>query len=78
MNKAVFGKLWEMLENIEILNLPQQKEEGIVQHENQVFTENLLTMEMKKTQLLMNKLAHLELSILELSKILMYEFCMIM
>ena len=38
------------------------------------FTEDLLTIEMKKTQILMNKLVYLGLSILELSKILMYEF----
>ena len=38
------------------------------------FTEDLLAIEMKKTEILMNKPAHLGLSVLELSKILMYEF----
>ena len=40
------------------------------------FTENLLVIEMikKKTEILMNKPVYLGLSILELSKILMYEF----
>ena len=38
------------------------------------FTENLFALEMKKTEILMNKPVHLGLSILELSKILMYEF----
>ena len=30
MNNVVFEKLWEMWENVEILNLSQHKEEGIV------------------------------------------------
>ena len=38
-------------------------------HTVKFFTENLLTIEMKNTQKLMNKLVHLELPILELSKI---------
>ena len=43
-------------------------------HTTKFFTENLLAIEMKKTESLMNKPVHLEFSILELSKILMYEF----
>ena len=43
-------------------------------HTTKVFTENLLTTKMKKTQILMNKPVYLGISILELSKILMYEF----
>ena len=43
-------------------------------HTTKFFTENLLAIEMKKTEILMNKPVHLGLSILELSKILMYEF----
>ena len=38
------------------------------------FIENLLAIEMKKTEIFMNKLVYLGLSILELSKILMFEF----
>ena len=38
------------------------------------FTENLLAIEMRKTDILMNKPVYLRFSILELSKILMYEF----
>ena len=41
-------------------------------HTKKFFTENLLATEMKKTELIMNKPVHLELSILELSKIFMY------
>ena len=43
-------------------------------HITKFFTENLLAIEMKKTKILMSKPAYLGLSILELSKILMYEF----
>ena len=43
-------------------------------HTIKFFTENLLAIKMKKTEILMNKPVHLGLSILELSKILMYEF----
>ena len=39
-----------------------------------VFHRKLLAIEMKKTEILMNKPVYLGLSILELSKILMYEF----
>ena len=38
------------------------------------FTENLLAIEMKKTQILMNKPDYIELSILDLTKTVMYEF----
>ena len=38
------------------------------------FTEDLLAIEMKQTEILMNKPVYLGLSILEFSKILMYEF----
>ena len=37
-------------------------------------TENLLPIEMRKTQILMNKPVYLGLSILDLSKTVMYEF----
>ena len=43
-------------------------------HEIKFFSENLLAIEMKKTKVKMNKPIYLGLSILEISKILMYEF----
>ena len=44
-------------------------------HSTKFFTENLLTIEMKKkSQILMNKPVYLRLSILDLGKIVMYEF----
>ena len=43
-------------------------------HTTKFFTENLLATEMRKTQILMNKPVYLGLSILDLSKTVMYEF----
>ena len=43
-------------------------------HTTQIFSYNLLAIEMKNTQILLNKLAYLGLSISEISKIVMYEF----
>ena len=43
-------------------------------HTTKFFTENLLIIEMKKLQILMNKPVYLRLSILKLSKILMRQF----
>ena len=43
-------------------------------HTTKFFPENLIGIEMKKTEILMNKPVSLGLSILQLSKILMYEF----
>ena len=43
-------------------------------HTTKIFTENFLAIEMRKTKVLMNKPVYLGLSMLQLSKILMYEF----
>ena len=43
-------------------------------HTTKFFTKNLFVIEMKKMQILVNKRVYLGLSILELRKILMYEF----
>ena len=43
-------------------------------HTIKFFTEKLLAIEMKKTEILMNKPVYLGFSILQLSKILMYQF----
>ena len=49
-------KLWKMWENIEILNLPQQKEEGTIKYQNQIIVlrsfsqKNLFVIEMKKNR----------------------------
>ena len=43
-------------------------------HTTKFFTETFLTIEIEKTEIVMNKPVYLILSILELSKILMYHF----
>ena len=43
-------------------------------HNANIFTERVLAMEVKKTETLMNKPVYLGLSIIELNKIIMYEF----
>ena len=43
-------------------------------HTTNVFSENLLAIEMKRTQILTNKPVYLDLSTLEISQIVMYKF----
>ena len=59
MNNAGF---WKTLQNV-------RKHRDV-----KLFTTTLLATEMKKNKVLMNKPVHLGLQLLELSKILMYEF----
>ena len=44
-------------------------------HTTKFFTENVRATEMKKAQITMNNPVYLELSILDLSKTAMYDFC---
>ena len=80
MNNAVFGKTME--------NVRKQRDTKLVTtdkrrnwlvsepnyHTTKWFSENLLAIEIKKTKVKMNKPIYLGLSILEISKTLMYEF----
>ena len=76
MNNAAFRKTMENVRKL--LNLSERRRNYLVSepnyHTTKFFTENLLGIEMKETKILMNKLVYLVLSILELSKILMYDF----
>ena len=68
-----------MFENTNTLNLQKQKEEAIwfqiqISIQRRFFSKNLLAIEMKKTQVIMNKLVYLGLSRLDISKTEMYEF----
>ena len=80
MNNAVFGKTIENVRKDRYIKLvtTERRRNYLVSEPNyyttKLFTENLLTIEMKKTEILMNKPVYLRLSIMELSKILMYEF----
>ena len=57
------------------MKLNNTKKEEIVWCQNQIIiAKNFLVIEMRKIQLFMNKPVYLVLSILELCKIVMYEF----
>ena len=73
MNNAVFGKLWKMWENINIkLVKSERRRNYLVSKPNypttKFFTQNLLAIVLRKTQILMNKPVYLGLSILDLCK----------
>ena len=80
MNNAVFGKTMEnMRKHGNIKLVPTEKKRNYLvsklhYHTTKFFTENLLAIEMIKTQILMNKAVYLGVSILGLSKTLLYEF----
>ena len=76
MNKADFGKTMENVRksrNIKLATTERRRSYLVSEpssNTTKFFTENLLAIEMKTTEILMNKPVHLGLSILELSKIL--------
>ena len=80
MNNAVFGKTMENVRKhrgIKLVTKERRRNYLASEpnyHTTMFFEENLLATEMKKAEILMNKPVHLGLSILELSKILMYGF----
>ena len=79
MNNAVFGKTMENVRkhrNIKLVTAERIRNYLVSEpnyHTTKFFTENLLAIEMRKTQLSMNKCVYLGLSILGLSKNVMYE-----
>ena len=80
MNKAVFGKTMENVRKHRDFKLiPTEKRRNYLvsqpnYHTKKFCTENLLAIETKKTELHTNKPVCFRLSVLELSKILMYGF----
>ena len=80
MNNAVFGKTMENVRKHRDIKLAttDKRTNQLVTELNyyaiKCFSENLLAIEMKKAKVKMNKPIYLGLSILEISKILMYEF----
>ena len=80
MNNEVFRKTMENMRKHRNKNLvtTERRRNYLVSepnyHTTKFFTENLLAIKMKKTEIRMNKPVYLGLSILELSKILIYEF----
>ena len=80
MNNSVFGKTMENIRNRVDVKLVNTKEKLIklVAEPNfrsrKIFSENLVSVHMKKTSLTMNKPVYLGMCILELSKTIMYDF----
>ena len=78
MNNAVFGKTMENVRKRSSNKLitTERKKNYLVSepnyHTTKFFTENLLVIEMRKTQILINKPFYLGLSILDPSKAVMY------
>ena len=81
MNNVAFGKTMENVRKHRYIKLvtTDKRRNQLVTEPNyyaiKCFSENLLAIEMKKTKLKMNKPIYLGLSILEISKTLMYQFC---
>ena len=80
MNSSVLGKTMENIRNrvdIKLVNDKKRAEKLSAKpnfnHCN-IFSENLVTIHMKKTRLLFNKPVYLGMCILDLSKTLMYDF----
>ena len=80
MNNAVFGKTMENVRkhrDIKLVTTDKRRNRLVSEpnyHTTKWFSENLLAIEMKTTKVKMNKPIYLGLSILEISKTLMYEF----
>ena len=80
MNNSVFGKTMENIRkhrDIKLVTTDEKRSKLVSEpnyHTINLISEDLSTIEMKKTKVKMNKPIYLGLSILEISKILMYEF----
>ena len=80
MNNSVFGKTMENVRNhrdIKLVTTDGKRNKLVSEpnyHTTKRFSENLLAIEMKKTKVKMNKPVYLGMSILDISKTLMYEF----
>ena len=78
MNNSVFGKTMENIRNrvdIKLVNNKKQAEKLSAKPNHcNIFSEDLVAIHMKKTKLVFNKPVYLGMSILDLSKTLMYDF----
>ena len=81
MNNADFGKTMENVKkhrNYKLVTTESKRNYLLSEpnhHPTKFFTEYLLATKIRKIQILMNKLLYLGLSILDLSKSVMYEIC---
>ena len=84
MNNSAFGKTMENVQRHKVTKLItiEKRRNYLASEPNyhaiKFLTENLLPIEMRKTQILKNKSFYLGLSILDLHKTIMYRFGMIM
>ena len=80
MNNSVFGKTMENIRNrvnVKLVNTEEQFKKLTAKpnyESRKIFNENLISVHMKKTSLTMNKPVYLGMSILDLSKTLMFDF----
>ena len=80
MNNAVFGKTMENIRNrkdVKLVNSVEKLRKLIAMPNfanRKIFSENLISVHMKKTNLTINKPVYLGMCILDLSKTVMYEF----
>lgn len=80
MNNSVYGKTLQNIENYVDIRLISDKKAAIKlaakpnYDKCTIFDENLVAIHMKRTELLYNKLIYLGMCILDLSKLLMYDF----
>ena len=80
MNNAVFGKTMENVRkhrDIKLVTTDKRRNQLASEpnyHTTKHFSDNLMAIEMKKTKVKMNKPIYLGMSILDISKTLMYEF----
>ena len=77
INNSVFGKTMETSGNIKLVTTDKKRSKLVSEpnyHTINLISEDLSIIEMKKTKVKMNKPIYLGLSILEISKTLMYEF----
>ena len=78
MNNSVFGKTSENVENYRDIKLVTTDKRGNQlasepnYHTTKHFSDNLMTIELKKIKVKMNKSIYLGVSILDISKTLMY------
>ena len=79
MNNSVFGKTMENVRNhrdIKLVTSDKRRKRLVSEpnyHSHKKFSEHLMAIEMKKTRVKMTKPLYLGMSILDISKILMYE-----
>ena len=80
MNNSVFGKTMENVRNHRDIKLvtSEKRRKRLVSEPNyhscKKFSDHLMAIEMKKTRVKMNKPLYLSMSILDISKMLMYNF----